>query len=104
RYAFESEVREGYLHVKIRGKNDPPTVHRYLRDILNACNRESCPNVLIEENLEGPRLAMGEIFKIINERSGDFRPNMRLIAFVDVNSSGSLSNMKFAETVAVNRG
>lgn len=103
RYAFESELRDGYLHIRVRGRNDAPTVHRYLRDVLAACNRESCPNVLIEEMLEGPRMAVGDIFKIITERSGDFRPNMRLVAFVDVNAE-TMTNMKFAETVAVNRG
>lgn len=103
-YTFKADLKEGYLHAHVQGDNDPPTVRRYLRDILNACAREDCPNVLIEENLEGTRLGMGDIFDIISEKSGAVRPMVRLAAYVDANVRGSQSNMKFAETVAVNRG
>ena len=103
-YAFASELKDGYLHVRVHGDNDPPTVRRYLKDILLACAREDCPNVLIEENLEGTRLGMGDIFDIVSEKSGSFRPAVRLVAYVGANIRGSMSNMKFAETVAVNRG
>ena len=103
RYAFAVDAREGYLHVRVEGDNTPDTIRRYLNDVVAACARLKCGHVLIEERLEGPRLSMGEIFAIVQERSESFRPTMRLVAYVDVNAGGS-PNMKFAEDVAVNRG
>lgn len=102
-YAFEADLKNGYLHIRIRGNNDPETIRRYLQDVLTACAREECPNALIEERLEGARLAVGDIFSIISDKSGAFRPAMRLVAYVDANAAGT-SNMKFAENAAVNRG
>lgn len=102
-YSFTADLKDGYLHVRVRGDNDPATVRRYLKDVAAAGARENCPNVLIEECLEGARLGMGEIFAIVSEQSAAFRPTMRLVAYVDVNATGP-SNMKFAENVAVNRG
>ena len=103
KYSFLSEAKDGYLHVRIKGDNTVATVKRYLKDILTACASEGCPNVLIEEDLVGPRMAIGDIFAVITERAGEVRPAMRLIAFVDVNAE-SAGAMKFAENVAVNRG
>jgi len=103
RYSFTADPKEGYLHVRVKGENSPATVRRYLKDVLAACASEGCPNVLIEEDLVGPRIAIGEVFAIINEKSSSFRPAIRLVAFVDLNAE-SPANMKFAEDVAVNRG
>lgn len=103
KYSFVADVKDGYLHVRIKGDNTVATVKRYLKDVLTACSNEGCPNVLIEEDLTGPRMAIADIFGIINERAAEFRPAMRLIAFVDVQAE-SPGAMKFAENVAVNRG
>ena len=35
---------------------------RYLKDVYDACLREECPRVLIEETLEGPGLSVAEVF------------------------------------------
>ena len=102
-YLFNADLKDGYLHIRIKGENTPATIRRYLNDVLNACISESCPNVLIEEDLTGPRLGIGDIFSIIEEKVGAFRPAMRLVAFVDLRATNA-ANMKFAENVAVNRG
>jgi hypothetical protein len=102
-YAFSAELKNGYLHVQVTGENSPDTIRRYLGDVVQVCAREGCPNVLIEENLAGPRLGIGDVFSIVSEKSADFRPALRLVAYVDVNAT-SAASMRFAETVAVNRG
>jgi hypothetical protein len=58
--------------------------------------------VLIEERLEGPRLAATDVFDVAAGGSGRAVGAFQAIAYVDVNASGTM--MKFAETVAVNRG
>jgi len=103
-YSFTVEEREDYLHIVVRGKNDAATIRRYIKDALAASIAHSCPNLLVEENLDGPRLTMGEIFQIVAEASGSAKHDVHRIAFVDTNPAHSLSNMKFAETVALNRG
>ena len=103
-YSFTLEEREDYLHIVVRGKNDAATIRRYIKDTLAASIAHSCPNILVEENLEGPRLGVGEIFQIVAEASGSSTHDIHRVAFVDINPTHSLSNMKFAETVALNRG
>lgn len=102
-YSFTADSKGGYLHVRVTGENSPATIRRYLGEVLQACTAEGCPNVLIEENLSGPRLGIAAVFSIVSERSADFRPALRLVAYVDVNAT-SPAMMRFAETVAVNRG
>jgi hypothetical protein len=102
-YLFTADLKDGYLHIRIQGENTPETVRRYLDDILQACLREGCPNVLIEEDLSGDRLGMGEVFSIIEEKSSSFRSAMSLAAYVDLRATNP-ANMQFAEDVAVNRG
>ncbi len=103
-YSFTVEAKEHHLHVVVRGKNDAPTIRRYIKETLAASIAHSCPNILIEENLDGPRLAMGDIFHIVTEASAAAKHDVHRIAFVDINPTHSLPNMKFAETVALNRG
>lgn len=103
KYTFRVEPKDGYLHVRVQGENTPAVVRRYLKELFTAADTEGCPNVLLEEDLVGPRMAIGDIFAIVSEKSGDARPRLRLIAFVDVNAT-TMANMKFAENVAVNRG
>ncbi len=103
-YSFTVEAKEGYLHILVRGRNDAATIRRYIQDTLAASIAHSCPNILIEENLEGPPLAVGDIFHIVAEATASAKPAVHRIAFVDVNPDHGTSNMKFAETVAQNRG
>ena len=103
-YSLSVEAKEHHLHVVVRGKNDAPTIRRYIKETLAASIAHSCPNILIEENLDGPRLAMGDIFRIVSEASASAKHDVHRIAFVDANLHHNLPNMKFAETVALNRG
>jgi hypothetical protein len=103
-YSFVANKADGYLHIVVRGTNDAATIRRYIQEGLAAAIDASCPDLLIEENLEGPRLDMGEIFQIVSEATRAAGTSVQRVAFVDVNPAHSLANMKFAETVAQNRG
>jgi len=102
-YSFTSDLKDGYLHVRVRGDNTTSVIRRYMKDVFQASIAEGCSTVLIEEMLEGPRLSIGDIFAIVSEQTAAARGALRLVAYVDLNSP-SPTNMKFAETVAVNRG
>jgi len=102
-YEFRVSQQEGYLHAVIVGDNTPETVQRYLRQIYEACATSRCLNILVEENLEGGGLDLGDIFGVVAEGSRSVWPVVQRIAYVDVNRHHDLRNMKFAETVAVNR-
>jgi hypothetical protein len=103
KYQLEVTPKQGYLEVVVKGDNTPETVMRYLKEVYEACLRLKCPNVLVEENLEGPGLDLGEIFGVVAEGSKSVWPVVRCIAYVDVNRHHDQKNMKFAETVGVNR-
>jgi uncharacterized protein YlaN (UPF0358 family) len=103
-YSITVDVKEHHLHVLVRGKNDAATIRRYIKDALAAAIAHSCPHVLIEENLDGQKLGMGDVFHIVAEACAAAKHDVHRIAFVDTNPSHGTSNMKFAETVALNRG
>ena len=75
-------------------------------DILKKSHREctarKCFRILIEENLDGPRLDVIKVLKLISEESSKSMGLFRAIAYVDVNAVGD--SMKFIENAAVNRG
>src|SRR2546426_8664831 len=102
-YQVQLAQKDGYLHVRVSGNNDPETVMRYLKDIHGVCLKHKCPNVLIEENLEGSRLGLVDVFGVVSASSKSVWPVVQRIAYVDVNQRQDFQNMKFAETVAVNR-
>jgi hypothetical protein len=90
------------LHAIVTGRNSKENVTRYLEEILGICAARRCYRVLVEERLEGPRLGVMDVFMIVTEAISKARGTVREFAYVDVNADGDL--MKFAETVAVNRG
>lgn len=101
RYEFQITKHPRYLHVKVKGQNNPDTVRQYLRDVKKACEEHSCAAVLIEEDLQGPSLEIVDIFQIASE--GSAAALDLIVAFVDVNKEHDFSRVQFAETVAVNR-
>jgi hypothetical protein len=101
-YTLTITQRPTYLHAIVTGPNTKESVAGYLEEILRECTARDCPRVLIEERLEGPRLGTLGVFQIASEGSGRALGCFEAIAYVDVNAKGDL--MKFAETVAVNRG
>ena len=100
-YKFTINQKPSYLHVLVTGWNSRETVARYLEEILRECTVRNCFRVLIEEQLEGPRLGTTDVFQIVSEGSNLVKGKIKAIAYVDVNAESDL--MEFAETVAVNR-
>lgn len=102
-YAFTVTQCPHYVHIKIRGDNNPRTIMRYLKEVHETCVALNQTRVLIEENLAGSGLDVAEIYWQVSNGSQNVQP-IRCIAYVDVNPEHDLSRMLFAETVAVNRG
>lgn len=90
-----------YLHAVIAGENNAENVRSYLKQIQHECKTRKCLRVLIEERLEGPRLGIVDVYRIVSEQTVRALGQIEMIAYVDVNAQGDL--MKFAEDVAVNR-
>src|SRR5215510_11012312 len=100
-YTLTIEAEGDYLHAIVTGVNSVENVVTYLQELRQECEARGCFRVLIEERLEGPRLRTLDVFQIASQGAvGASR--MDAMAFVDVNAEGEL--MKFAETVAANRG
>jgi hypothetical protein len=91
-----------YLHAVVTGTNSMENVVGYLQELSRECQARDCFNVLIEENLTGRRLETWDVYQIAAEGSARTQGLFRSVAYVDVNAGGDL--MKFAETVANNRG
>ncbi len=101
-YQLEIIEKPNYLHAIVTGKNTMDNVVAYLKDLLKECEARRCYNVLIEERLEGRRLETWDVYQIASDNSTFARGYFRNVAYVDVHAGGEL--MKFAETVANNRG
>jgi hypothetical protein len=101
-YQLTIVEKPGYLHATVAGENTVENVRGYLRELQEACVTHRCSRVLIEERLTGRRLETFDVYQIASEGSSRARGVFDAVAFVDVNASGEL--MKFAETVANNRG
>ena len=93
--------KAGYLQFTVTGENTRETVARYMEDILQHCRTRDCRRVLIEERLEGPRLAMVDVFTLAATGSMRHAGALMSMAYVDVHATGD--NMYFAENVAVSR-
>ena len=102
-YHLTIEERPGYLHAKVTGTHSTENLRRFLKEVREACVQRSCFSVLLETNLSGPSLGASSIFSVVSERSAD-AATLRRIAYVDPGSERSPEQLKFAETVAVNRG
>jgi hypothetical protein len=101
-YELTITQKSTHLHAIVTGKNTRENVAAYLEELQREMTGQSCRRLLIEERLEGPRLRAIDVFNIVSEASNRSQRNFEAIAYVDVFAEGSV--MKFAETVAVNRG
>jgi hypothetical protein len=101
-YQLQIVEKPTYLHAIVTGANSAENVSGYLQDLLRECEARQCFNVLIEERLTGRRLETWDVYQIAADNSAQARGVFRAIAYVDINAGGDL--MKFAETVANNRG
>lgn len=102
-YTFSVERKASYLHVRVGGENTGENVRRYLRDILAACAAHACARVLIEEHLVGGSLSTLEMFSIVSQGSAA-AATVGPIAYVDTNPEHDRQLLRFAESVALNRG
>jgi hypothetical protein len=99
-YQIKIEARPEYIYATVTGSNNPETVMSYMADVLAACEQEDCYRVLIDEQLEGPRLSTMDVFAIASEGSERALGRFEALAYVD-REMGQLG--EFLETVAVNR-
>lgn len=101
-YQLTIVEKPGYLHAIVTGANTMENVIGYLQELQRECQAREYFNVLIEENLTGRQLETWDVYQIAAEGSTRTRGLFKAVAYVDVNAGGEL--MKFAETVANNRG
>ena len=103
-YKIEVFPNKNYLHVRVNGKNSRETVSGYLADLRRLCVESSVPNLLIEENLEGPGLSITEIYGIITSSGRDLWPIVKKIAYVDTNPEHQAGLMRFAGKLGISFG
>jgi hypothetical protein len=101
-YHLTLEEHPGYLRATVTGSNNPRNALRFLKESYEACVERGQTALLLEMNLSGPAFDFGSIFSVVAERSADGK-KLRKIAYVDT-SPRDPKTMKFAETVAINRG
>jgi hypothetical protein len=101
-YKLTITKKPTYLHITVNGQLNQDNVLRYFEEIHRECTVHNCFMVLIEENLDGPRLDVITVLKLISDESGKSMGLFRAIAYVDVNAVGN--SMEFIENAAVNRG
>ena len=94
--------KPGYLHAIVTGQNTLENVMLYLKELHQECEKRGINRVLIEERLSGRRLETWDVYQIAAQGSQRSAGRFDAVAYVDVHASGEL--MKFAETVANNRG
>lgn len=102
--AYELTITEkpGYLHGIATGQNSRENVASYLARGLDECVAKGCTHALIEARLEGPRLALWDIFEIAAEHSRHDMGLFKAIAYVDVKAPATL--LTFIQNVTGNRG
>jgi len=101
-YHLTIEEKPSYLYAKVTGTHTPENARRFLVEAHEACVKRNYSTLLLEMSLTGPSLGATSIFNVISERSPDAL-KFRCIAYVDT-SDRDPKEMKFAETVARNRG
>jgi hypothetical protein len=104
KYHFSVTKKQDYLHIKVRGDNAPETVRRWLADGIKACAELKCTRVLIEENLTGKSLMTIDTFALVAEGSKLAWQTVTQVAYVNLSPEQDSEELRFIETVAVNRG
>lgn len=103
-YAFSADAKPSYLHVRVTGDNTGENVRRYMRDVLEASKAHACSRILLEENLAGRSLDTMEVFSLAARGSIEAMVAITAIAYVDSNPEHDRQLLRFAESVALNRG
>ena len=102
-HALSIQQQGTYLHIKVTGDNNPQDILEYLAEVRTACREKKYPYVLLEENLTGPGLDTVVLYDVISRASLP-SPDVRCMAYVDINPEHDITRLKFGETVASNRG
>jgi hypothetical protein len=98
-------VREGdALHVNVSGENSPENVREYFEKARALCLEHRVSKVLLEENLSGASIGFMAVFEVVTQEIRAAEGVNLHIAFVDRNRTHNKDAMRFAETVALNRG
>jgi hypothetical protein len=102
--AYELTIvqKDGYLHGIATGQNSREAVTEYLMRGLQECVDRGFSHVLIETRLQGPHLALWEIFEIAAEHSKFDMGRFDAIAYVDADAPAGL--LTFIQNVSRNRG
>lgn len=101
-YDVTFDRRSNFIHAVVTGRNTADSIIGYMNEIRDECEKQDCHRVLIEENLDGRRLDEMQIFDIISQGSADALGVFEALAYVDEQQDFEV--VKFAETVAINRG
>jgi hypothetical protein len=91
-----------YLQATVTGAHSAENALRFLTESFAASAKTGHTALLLEFNLSGSSLDSTSIFDVVSKRTGPAL-KMRKIAYYD-NSERDLAKVKFAETVARNRG
>ena len=103
-YTVTFVQKKDYLHARIIADSTPENVLNSLSEIQQTCLKYKYRKVLIEDGFIGPTISTFDIFAIIEKMSPTISPEIQKIAYVDVEKKRDPESLRFAETVAVNRG
>lgn len=101
-YQLKLVQKPAYLHAIVTGQNSRENVEKYLRELRDERIARGCSKVLVEERLAGPRVSIADAFQIAAGCAELAYGANTEFAYVDVYAVND--SMKFAESVAVNRG
>ena len=79
-----------YLHAVVTGENSAENVRSYFKQVQQECRTRKCLRLLVEERLEGPRLGIVDVYRIVSEETVRALGQIEAIAYVDVNAEGDL--------------
>ena len=101
-YSLTLDEQPSYLHATATGEHTLQNAKRFMEEAYAACIERGHSALLLEMGLAGPSLDAGSIFSVVAQRTADAL-KLKKIAYVDATPRDP-ERMKFAETVAINRG
>jgi hypothetical protein len=101
-YKLTITQKPTYLYIIVTGQLNEENVLRYFEEIHGECTARNCFRILVEENLNGPRLNVVKVLELISKESSKSMGLFEAIAYVDENAVDN--SMEFIENAAVNRG
>jgi len=103
-YHLVVENHPAFLQATVTGDHNPNNALRFLTEAFVACSTSGHNSLLLEFSLSRPSLDSSSIFDVVAQRAA-IAAKLRKIAYVDHAGHGRHpEKMRFAETVALNRG